>query len=407
MSNSSHHPSAQLALLCDRDGVVQHWLHDGIGASEVHPENCTFVRLLHESNQVKGLNFLSTLTGKRVAADWDLCFAVPGGGIEVLHVAGSWCDKGALVLAGNATSSLQSLCNDVRELHPDVASACDKIAAEFQADEKIDDTAVYAQLMQMYNDFARMQREFASQNAKLIRLADEKEDMLNIAVHDLRSPLNAISLLASSVEQLAQDRLTDREVSLLNRIVDTAGEMGTTVTRILDDAKHDPSGPVVEFVPGDMHALVAARIELLGALATRKSIEIKLLCEDELPPIPFDRTHMPHVVDNVLGNAIKFSPTGGDVEIHLHKNGDEMVLEFCDRGEGIPAGEDKLIFNSFETGSVRPTDGEASNGLGLAICRSIVAAHNGTIVADNRDGGGAVFRITLPLRQQGLRASKI
>lgn len=399
LSSGNENSQLQMALLCDHSGIVKQWLHGGIEESHHENETTTFVRLLHESSQVKGLNFFSRLAGKEVITDWDLHFSVAEG-VEVLRVAGCWSDQGALVLAGQGPATLKHLCNSIGNAHPQLAESCRRIAAECPPErESVDDTNVYEQLMHVYNDFARMQRDFASQNAELVRLAEEKERLLNVAVHDLRSPLNAISLLASSVSQLATDRLSDHERSMLSRIVDSATEMGESINGLLDSARHRPGEPVIKLIDGDICQLVSNRAELLEALASRKNLTVRINAEHEIPSVPFDKTHFPHVIDNVLGNAIKYSPPGGEIEILLFQDDDYVVVDVCDRGPGLPGGEEHRIFRAFETGSATPTGGEASSGLGLAICDSIVTAHRGNIIARNRVGGGAIFRISLPLQQ--------
>jgi signal transduction histidine kinase len=106
---------------------------------------------------------------------------------------------------------------------------------------------------------------------------------------------------------------------------------------------------------------------------------------------------MQQVVDNLLNNAVKYSPPGSKIIAEYRWNSHERCFGVKDQGPGIPDDERDKLFKDFGRLSVKPTGGEKSTGLGLAICRKIVEAHHGTIVAENLLGGGCEFRVTLPV----------
>ena len=113
--------------------------------------------------------------------------------------------------------------------------------------------------------------------------------------------------------------------------------------------------------------------------------------------VEVDRNKIRQVVDNLISNAVKYSPRGSIVTVLIHS--DESIAGFSvrDSGPGVPDSERHKLFKDFGRLSALPTGGEKSTGLGLAICRKIVEAHNGTIGVDNVPGGGAVFFVNLPL----------
>ncbi|KAB2855016.1 MAG: two-component system sensor histidine kinase KdbD, partial [Anaerolineae bacterium] len=100
------------------------------------------------------------------------------------------------------------------------------------------------------------------------------------------------------------------------------------------------------------------------------------------------------VLVNLLENAIKYTPTDSPIDLSAWVEGQKVVVEVADRGPGLPVGDEKRIFDKFYR--IRPTT-TSGVGLGLTICRAIIEAHGGKIWAENRSGGGAVFRFTLPL----------
>ncbi len=114
----------------------------------------------------------------------------------------------------------------------------------------------------------------------------------------------------------------------------------------------------------------------------------------DLPLVPLDPILIERVVANLVDNALKYTPESSPIEISAAREGDGVVVEVADRGPGLPPGEEGRVFDKFYRG-IRSVTG---SGLGLAICRGLVEAHGGRIEARNRQGGGAVFRFTLPVK---------
>jgi two-component system sensor histidine kinase/response regulator len=133
-----------------------------------------------------------------------------------------------------------------------------------------------------------------------------------------------------------------------------------------------------------------------GPLAAAK--EIALLLEVDAPPTTLrcDPRRLGQVLDNLLGNAVKFSPACSAVRVSLSRAPAGLRLCVTDQGPGIPEQERTRIFEAFHKGAARPTGGEASSGLGLAICQRIVSAHGGTLRAEDDPGGGARMVLELP-----------
>jgi two-component system sensor histidine kinase KdpD len=114
----------------------------------------------------------------------------------------------------------------------------------------------------------------------------------------------------------------------------------------------------------------------------------------DLPLIPFDSLLIEQVLVNLLENAIKYTPPGTPIEMTAYVEDSYVLIEVMDHGPGLPPGTELLIFDKFYRAQ---PDSVRGAGLGLAICQSIIKAHGGRIWAENRPGGGAIFRFTLPL----------
>jgi two-component system phosphate regulon sensor histidine kinase PhoR len=128
------------------------------------------------------------------------------------------------------------------------------------------------------------------------------------------------------------------------------------------------------------------------------SVEVEVDCPAPLV-IPFDPNRMEQVLNNLVGNAVKFSPQGGAVVIRVGREGEFVRVSVTDQGPGIPAGEIPALFKPFYRGSAPLPPGERSSGLGLSIARRIVEEHGGAIGVESVVGHGSTFWFTLPERR--------
>jgi signal transduction histidine kinase len=113
--------------------------------------------------------------------------------------------------------------------------------------------------------------------------------------------------------------------------------------------------------------------------------------------LPLDKPKIRQVLNNLLDNAIKFSPPGSTISVETELSANQCTIAIRDQGPGVPEGERAQLFKDFSRTSVKPTGGEPSTGLGLSICHRIMVAHAGGIHAENLPEGGAEFRITFPV----------
>lgn len=328
--------------------------------------------------------------------DWELCFSVAGQP-SLFCVAGMETEDETVVLAARSEVALRSLCRELASCRSAQSAAyLDVLGACEDSSGVSADTEVYDDFVRMCNDFACVQRELASQNAKLKRVSAEKDRILNMAAHDLRNPLAVISLLATGLGINAGERLTVSELSSLNKITGTAKGMVRLIHDLLEYARSGPGEPELHPRPGNMVELIHSRFDLFRPLADAKRVDLRLHFEENLPSLCFDSGRIQQVVDNLLGNAIKFSPSDTEVAVHLTFTDNGLMVEVHDQGPGIPKAELTEIFQPFVKGSAHPVGGEASSGLGLAICRSILAAHGGKIWAENLPACGAAIKFYLP-----------
>jgi two-component system sensor histidine kinase KdpD len=147
--------------------------------------------------------------------------------------------------------------------------------------------------------------------------------------------------------------------------------------------------------------------EIVGAVLVRleaqlEGREVRTQLPEDLPLVAADPMLLEHLVLNLVENAAKYTPPGSPIEIRAEAREGNLLLEVADRGPGFPPGAESRVFEKFFRG---PHAGVPGAGLGLAIARAIAQLHGGTLVAENRPGGGALVRLMLPLDANGPDAS--
>ena len=225
----------------------------------------------------------------------------------------------------------------------------------------------------------------------------EKNKMLGMAAHDLRNPLASIRGLAGFLRNGTVGPLTPDQLDLVNTIHDASQSMLDLVNDFLDTSVIEAGELSMHAQPCVLRELVEKSISLSNINAAQKQTRIVLAAGTPDRPVVLDATKIRQVVDNLLSNAVKFSPPGSLIDVAVSANASSCSVAVRDQGPGIPEGERHKLFQDFGRTSVRPTGGEQSTGLGLAICRRIIEAHQGSITAENLPQGGSEFKITLPL----------
>ncbi len=240
-------------------------------------------------------------------------------------------------------------------------------------------------------------QELAERNRRLEELNETKNHLLGTAAHDLRNPLGVIQGFASFLLEEASDRLEPEHRLFLERIRASSESMLNLVNDLLDIARIEAGALELHLVPTDVREVVRNVVELNRVLAVKKKIEIEEEYESA-PFIPLDTPRMEQVLNNLIGNAMKFSEPGTRIFVSVRLRQGNLAVAVRDQGQGIPREELQKIFHPFVvSASTRATAGEGSTGLGLAIVKKIVQGHGGTITVDSEVGSGSEFSVILPL----------
>ena len=240
-----------------------------------------------------------------------------------------------------------------------------------------------------------IERARLSEETERSQLQIETERMRNTLLssvsHDLRTPLAAITGAASGILQHKED-LDAHNRELAQIAYEEAERLNRLVGNLLDMTRLEGGGVRVEKEWQPLEEVVGTALMRLGAMLDDHPLTTHL--PDDLPLVPIDSVLIEQVLVNLLENAVKYTPSGTPIDLSAWAEDREVVVEVADRGPGLPPGEEERIFDKFYR--VRPSIAGGA-GLGLAICRAVIAAHGGRLWATNRPEGGASFRFTLPL----------
>jgi len=227
----------------------------------------------------------------------------------------------------------------------------------------------------------------------LVQMESEslRNSLLSAISHDLRTPLSVLVGLAESM-QLTQPPPGAEQARIAAELSAEAHRMSAQVNNLLDMARLQAGKFQLHRAWQPLEEVVGSALEATKTSLARHQVQVAL--PEDLPLLEFDTVLIARVLANLLENAGKYTPAGTPIRIAAEARDREVAVIVEDAGPGIPAGKEELIFQKFERG-VR--EGATPGvGMGLAICRTIVAAHGGTIRAENRAAGGARFLFTLP-----------
>jgi signal transduction histidine kinase len=244
-------------------------------------------------------------------------------------------------------------------------------------------------------------------SSQLAQLDKLKAEFISIASHELKTPINVILGYVELLQEGIYGRLNESQREVCETIANQAQNLTRLVRRLLDVSRFDAGGGKIECRPMDLHNFLNALEASFNALALQRGVHFHVHRSDDLPEeVRWDEDRMNEVVGNLLSNAFKFTPRGGEVLLAAEPSGDQICLTVRDTGAGIPAEQLSRIFHKFFQADNQTKAAAKGTGLGLAIAKHIVDAHHGTITVDSQVGRGTTFVITLPARVETRRTGQ-
>ena len=253
-------------------------------------------------------------------------------------------------------------------------------------------------------------KELADRNAALAELDELKDNFLSSVSHELRTPLTAIK---GSAELLLDDEGASPEVQkqFLTIINVESDRLTRLINDVLDLAQYEAGQEIWDDAPNPLSNIVESAVAGTQSLAMQKSLSIGVNLDSDLPDVWCDQDKVNQVLTNLLSNAIKFTPENGEIgisakELTTSGNGRVVEIKVSDNGIGMPQGELEEIFQKFKQIGDTPADIQKGTGLGLPICKEIIAHYAGNIWAKSELGKGSVFTFTLPVEQRVLEPAQ-
>lgn len=227
--------------------------------------------------------------------------------------------------------------------------------------------------------------------AEAERAVKAREELISVVSHDLKNPLNSILISTQLIErQLSAEAVKVR--SLSERIRISATMMNNLIDDILNITKLEAGGGSLELITKDITDVLNDAVEILGPLASQKSIIIQQHFDYNVV-MKFDHGRILQVLSNILGNAIKFTPIKGRIDIKTVQHEDGVLISISDTGPGIPSENLPHVFDRFWQAKQTSRLG---TGLGLAIAKEIISSHGGRIWAESKLGEYSTFFFTIP-----------
>ena len=237
--------------------------------------------------------------------------------------------------------------------------------------------------------------------SELRRLQRIRTEFIDNLSHELRTPLTTVSLLAETLSREADaidvglpPKMRDR----IGKIEVETGHLVQMVNELLDLSRIESGGTLHPVDGLDMARLAAQSAERLRLFADRQGVTLRVETSDDVPAVHGDGVRLGQVVVNLVHNAVKFSPDGGEIVVRVRHEGDEVVTSVQDHGVGVPRDAHDRVFERFykvDRARLRAEAG-GGTGLGLAIARHVVEQHGGRIWVESDEGAGSTFSFALP-----------
>lgn len=243
----------------------------------------------------------------------------------------------------------------------------------------------------------RLVAETRNQNERLLELDHLKDEFVATASHELRTPLTSLSGYLEMSLDPAEGSLSPTRENHLRIAQRNANRLAGLVDQLLFLARADSHPLELRRERIDLTELLTEAAENAGPAAAAKNIALEIEAGVEPQSAVADRPQLLRVVDNLVTNAVKFTPDGGTVRLSARGEGDAAILAVADSGAGIPSADLPDLFNRFFRGRNAVEDAVPGSGLGLAISQVIAEAHGSTIEVESTPGTGSTFRLALPL----------
>ncbi|MFN2120106.1 MAG: sensor histidine kinase [Anaerolineales bacterium] len=243
--------------------------------------------------------------------------------------------------------------------------------------------------------FNRMAADLQASSQRQQAAERQRTDLIAWVSHDLQTPLASIRAI---LEAVADGVVDDPRV--IQRYLQTAQKDVRSLSLLIDDlfqmAQLDAGGLQLDLENGSLSDLISDTLESFSELASRQGVTLDGHAAPDLDPVRMDTMRIGRVLNNLVANALRYTPSDGRIQVIASRTGDGVAVSVSDTGRGIDAEDLPQVFNRFYRGEKSRSKSTGGSGLGLAIARGIVRAHHGDLVVKSAPGEGSRFTFTLP-----------
>lgn len=434
------------AFSCTPAGVITGIIHDS--ATMLPGEGTPLEEVVDAGSAAKSHNFLDEVNREGAAFHWEMN-VLQEGVPRTFHFAGALQEGRVFIIAARSFTEIFELYEEMVQINneqvnllrsamkrhslvpatEDIKTSRAPLAqsAPAPSQQGPQTEAQYDDISRLNNELINVQRELYKKNSQLEALNRQKNILLGMAAHDLRNPLGIIMLYSGHLLEKAAPHLSPGEREMLAVIEHSSHFMRSLVEDMLDVSRIESGRVRIAPIPTDVVELVTRNVALNRVMAEKRTITIHLDIDENLsaraPRLLVDGSKLNQVLNNLISNAVKYSPDGADVAVELgatyHADTDsspnsdpnsgtnkqvdtpqwQTTLRVADTGQGIPDDKLETLFTPFVTAGAKAGGEEGATGLGLAIVKRIVEAHGGHIGVSSRVGVGSAFTVSLPLHE--------
>ncbi|RED53181.1 ATP-binding protein [Cohnella lupini] len=255
---------------------------------------------------------------------------------------------------------------------------------------------VFLEAAELARRFSRAFGTIESMSKKLLSMNRMKDEFLANTSHELKTPLHGILNMSESMLEGAAGSLNDVQREHLGIVVSVARRMSNLINDLLDFSRLKHSDIPLNSQSVDVRSILSANMEIFRHYIRDKPVTVKLQLPERLPNVHADENRLLQIMYNLIGNAIKFTPSG-EIIVTAYPEGNRLRIAVSDTGIGIPEDKRDVIFQSFEQIGTSVAREFGGTGLGLGIAKRLVELHGGLLTVDSEVGKGSTFSFSMPI----------
>lgn len=388
-----------ITVLFGEDKVLKHVYKNDLLADSSEPEDKSFRGFFRLQNSDAENDFFSKLDSDNSIISYEINCGINNHFFPYLF-SGIKLNEGYLVIVSDNNSYLFHLYNELLSINNEHVNTIRTLTKEINSLKNNDKEVMQLnEITRLNNDLINAQRELAKKNSELNELIAYKNKLIGIAAHDLRNPIAVILGFSDLMLEGDRSNLTKDNIMFLQNIYKSSQSMLTLINDLLVFSSLESGKVNLNLTDANLSELLSENVNLNKIIAGKKNIELKFEKPTEDVYLFMDKDKIVQVLNNLIGNAIKFSFENSVIDIKLKADSDNAVFMVSDKGTGIAPQNIEYLFKPFSKISSVGTSGEKGTGLGLNIVKNIVEAHKGKVWVESEQGKGTKFFVSLPLKQ--------